>query len=229
MPLNNTTTTFEEERQHLMDAYSQEATSYNALIIGLSGSGKTHVACTARRPIHFDMWDASGAVTPATAFRREMDTGEILVDARWAKEFLRDKRGKADGPRLFPEWTMEMDRRKADGYFDHIGTYVLDSATSLGEAIMNSVQIGEGKGFGVLSQPMWGRSMTVLENVMKELCALPCDVIITGHMEMIQTHNEEGIPIGRPYPIIISLGKKLSPRLPKTFSEVYHLERNHKG
>lgn len=229
MPVGkDTQQTAAEEMARLRDAYTAEEQSYNAMLVGYSGAGKTHAAASARWPIHFDMWDASGAVTLRSAYRKEVEEGNIIVDTRWGKEHLREVRNRPKGPQLIEEWKTEMDRRADMGYFDALGTYVLDSGTSFGEAIMNSIVIGSGKDFGVRSQAMWGKGMEAYENFMKMLCALPCDTIVTSHLEMIQSHNEDGIPVGRPYPVIISLGKRLSPKLPKNFSEVYHLEVDEK-
>lgn len=219
------------EMERLRAAYEETSSSigYNALIVGMPGSGKTFTATSAVGPIHFDTWDPSGHVTLMTQFQDELKSGKILMDRRWQKERKIDVRGKAQGTRLYDTWCGEMDKRLQVGYFDNLGTYVLDSLTSFAGAVMNAVDIATGKPFGERSQPMWGKAMDLVEDQMAMLASLPCDVIVLGHIEYIQSHSADGIPTGRPYPVIISLGKKLSPKLMKTFSEVYLQEVDDKS
>ena len=93
--------------------------TFNLLLLGEMGSGKTFLARTARKPIHIDSFDPGGSKGLEDLIKK----GDIIVDSRYESE-------KPMEPFAFTEWKAVMTSRVREGYFNHIGTYLLDSSTS---------------------------------------------------------------------------------------------------
>ena len=160
---------YKEDRKH---------SSFNLLLLGEMGSGKTFLTRTARKPVHIDSFDPGGA----TNLDDLVESGDIIVDARYQSE-------KPLKPFAFAEWKSVMDARIRNGYFNHIGTYVLDSSTTWSKAIMNDILkkaglAGTSPRFTKDYQPQ----KTAIENAIYEMLDLPCDFILTGHLE---SYNDE--------------------------------------
>jgi len=161
----------EEIKKRYAEDPRQQA--FNALILGEHGSGKTFLLRTARKPVHIDSFDPGGS----KGLRDYIEKGEIVVDARWeAEDPLK--------PFAYDEWRRVMEDRIRMGYFDHFGTYCLDGSTTWSEAIMNKIL----KRAGIAGDPpRWAKDYVPqkieIRNWLKRCLALPCDFILTGHLE----------------------------------------------
>lgn len=147
--------------------------SFNLLLLGEMGSGKTFLVRTARRPIHIDSFDPGGT----KGLRDEIAKGYIIADTRWEAE-------DPENPKMFETWRREFQSRVREDYFNYIGTYLLDSSTFWAEAIMNHIL----KAAGIAgSPPRWSHDYvpqkTEIRNWTRKCLALPCDFIMTGHLE----------------------------------------------
>ena len=159
--------------------------SFNLLLLGESGSGKTSLCATARAPIHFDSFDPGGT----KALMEDVKKGRIIVDSRWESEDpTKPTIPKASGAPgfewAFTVWKAEFERRLKMGYFNHIGTYVLDSSTTWAMAVMNSILAkanipGQAPRFTHDYTPQ----KIEMINMIKKMLDLPCDFILTGHLE----------------------------------------------
>lgn len=146
--------------------------SLNILLLGESGSGKTFLCRTAPGPVHIDCFDKGAA----TNLAKWVETGHVIPDDRWEEE-------DPMNPRVFELWKKEMGNLIKANYFDYIGTYVLDSATTFGEAVMNQIL----KNAGIPGQaPRFTHDFTpqktIVMNWIRALLNLPCNTIITGHL-----------------------------------------------
>lgn len=162
---------FESVKQKYMEDPKKD--SFNALVCGESGTGKTYLARTAKKPVHIDSFDPGGT----KGLRKWIDSGEIIADTRWEKE----DRTK---PSVYRLWKEEMKHRGRIGYYSHIGTYWLDSATTWGEAIMNWVLsqasiAGDIPRFTKDYQPQKYQ----IRNWITKLLAIPCDFVLTAHLK----------------------------------------------
>jgi hypothetical protein len=173
-----------KQAQELANKYKQDRRqqSFNLLLLGEMGSGKTFMIRTARKPVHIDSFDPGGS----KGLEDFIESGDIIVDSRYESE-------KPLKPFAFTEWKSVMDSRIRSGYFNHIGTYVLDSSTTWAKAIMNSILkkaglAGSSPRFTKDYQPQ----KTAIENAIYEMLDLPCDFILTGHLEPFKDEAEGG-------------------------------------
>lgn len=147
--------------------------SFNLLLLGESGSGKTFLSRTARAPVHVDSFDPGGT----KGLLPEIKEGRIIVDTRFECD-------DPMNPKAFELWKKTMQHRIRIGYFDYIGTYILDSATTWSDAIMNQILKAAGiPGKAPRFTHDYGPQKIEIRNWLQTLLNLPCDFILTGHLE----------------------------------------------
>lgn len=158
----------------LSDMYAEDANqnSFNALICGESGAGKTYLARTCRFPVHIDSFDPGGT----QGLRDLILSKDIIADVRWEKDDLKK-------PTAYKEWKKAFEERVASGYFDFFGTYILDSATTWSEAIMSYI-LDQARRPG--EAPKWEKDYTPakleVRNMIQLMLNLPCDFLLIGHL-----------------------------------------------
>jgi hypothetical protein len=182
--------------------------TFNLLLLGEHGSGKTYLARTARKPVFIDSFDPGGT----KCLKDLIETGKVISDTRWESEI-------PIKPFAFPQWLSAMEERKRVGLFDHIGTYVLDSCTSWSKAIMNNIL----KKAGIAgSAPRFTKDYTpqkvAIENSIYEMLDLPCDLIMTGHLEQ---YKDEGAGVIRYRFLTTGKGSIVIPTL---FDEIWVMD-----
>jgi hypothetical protein len=207
--MSEVTLDIKKEFESIREMYVKDAvqTTFNMLLCGEMGSGKSHMCSTGRRPIHVDSFDPGG--TKIKPFQDGIKEGWALIDSRWENE-------DPMNPTVAKEWLREMTRREKMGYFASIGTYVIDSATTWQEALMN-MQL---KSAGVAGQPpRWSHDYqpvkTQIKNIIRRMTKLPCDVILTGHLEV-----EKDETSGKILKRFSTIGKGTA-IIPTLFDEVY--------
>jgi hypothetical protein len=180
----------------------------NFLLYGGMGTGKTTMAVeTSRRPVLVHSFDPGGIVSINPEL---IESGVVLVDTRYEVESPKD-------PKAFKAWDDEFFRLLNGGFFPNIGTYVVDSGTTWSAAAMNEVLKKAGRKAGVPQQNDYLPQMTLLENALKVICSLPCDVVFICHEKADQdavTGKMHAAPL---------LTGKLTTRVPLLFDEIYHL------
>lgn len=154
--------------------------TFNILCLGESGTGKSFLASTARKPVHIDSFDPGGS----KGLRKWISTGDIIVDSQYESEDPRK-------PTAFAEWKKNFDGRYREGYFEAFGTYMLDSATTWSSAIMNWLLnkagiAGEAPRFTKDYTPQ----KVEINNCISKMLSLPCDFIMTGHLELKEDPNQ---------------------------------------
>ncbi len=147
--------------------------TFNLLLLGETGTGKSFLMRTARKPVHIDSFDPGGTKGLVDYIKK----GEIIADTRWESE-------DPMNPTFYPLWKKEMAERQASGYFDALGTYVIDSSTSWAEMIMNDIL----KRAGIAGQQPrftkdYGPQKMLIRNFVRTCLDIPCDFILTGHLE----------------------------------------------
>ena len=146
--------------------------TFNLLLLGEKGSGKSYSARTCRKPVHIDSFDPGGTKN----LKPWIEKGEIIVDTRYESE-------NPNKPTAYAEWKKNWTKRLKAGYFDYIGTYILDTSTTFSDAIINWVMAKDGLAGSVPRFTKDYQPQKIeLRNRIKEMCDLPCDFIMTGHL-----------------------------------------------
>ncbi|MFA6972813.1 MAG: AAA family ATPase [Gallionella sp.] len=187
----------------MYDSQTQQR-SFNALVYSDFGCGKTQLAETCRLPVHTDSFDPGGTKTIRDAIKE----GKILADTRYEVE-------DPMKPTAFELWDKEYHRRKREGYFDYIGTYFLDSATTWSSAAMNVILKKANRLGGPPFQQDYLPAMSMIENAIKDMTTLPCDVILTAHLDVDKDEATGRMFVG---PLFVG---KLKQRIPLLFDELY--------
>ena len=177
--------------------------TFNALIYGPMGSGKTRLAMTCRAPILIHSFDPGGTKT----IRDEIGK-TIFADTRYEQE-------DPAMPSAFAAWDLEYHRLKKAGLFAGIGTYIIDSATTWSAAAMNVVLKKAGRPGGVPFQQDYLPAMVMIENAIKDMISLPCDCILLCHEDVDKDEASGKMFVG---PLFVG---KLKVRVPLLFDEIY--------
>lgn len=196
-----------EYASSVRESYNAERKKVNFLVIGNSGTGKTVLAETCPAPIHIDSFDPGGTVS----IRDEIESGRVIADLSYEKE-------NSKQPWAYSTWARTMHNRFQMKYFDMLGTYVLDSLTTFGEAVMNYVLQKNKNTTGTPNQQDYLHQMNIIRSEIEDLTRLPCNVLVTAHID--STKDELS---GRLYAGLLITGK-LKARLPLYFDEVLYME-----
>jgi len=194
---------------------AQQSQAYNRfLLYGGSGSGKTYSLRTAKKPLFIDSFDPGGSVALADL----VEKGEALVISEYEKEDARR-------PSAFVSWDNAFDKLERANAFSQIGTYVLDSATTWAQAILNEVLKRASRTAGVPQQNDWYPQMVLMEAAIKRILSLPCDVVFICHDDILKDEITGKIMRS---PLLTGKTKK---RIPLLFSEIYYadVKRSSKG
>jgi len=208
------------EAEKLKQMYEDDPRSktYNGIVYGGLGTGKTRSLGTARKPVLIHSFDPGGTIVLEDLIK----TGDVIVDTRFEVE-------DPKMPTSFKEWDEVYHDLKRKGMFDHIGTFAIDSATTWAQCAMfevlrmqgraGDIRAAGGKSGGFLGVPHqndWLPQMAILENAMRDFVALPCDCILTGHDDA----DKDEIT-GQMFVHLMITGK-LQKRVPLLFDEIYH-------
>jgi len=156
--------------------------TFNLLVTSESGMGKTFMMRTARKPVHIDSFDPGGT----KGLRDWIKKGEVIPDTQYENE-------DPMKPTAFASWKANFEARERGGYFDHIGTYVLDSATTWSDAIMNNIlKLAGIPGQSPRYTKDWTPQKIEIRNYIKRMLNLPCDFVLNGHLKM-NTDGEESV------------------------------------
>ncbi len=204
-----------DELKKVRDYYNQDPLQkrFSALITGESGAGKTFILRTARFPIHIDSFDPGGTKCLTNLIR----SGDVIADTQWELE-------DPYKPRVFANWMKAIDIRLRTNYFDMFGTYVIDSASTWGDAIMN-YQLNSQSRAG--EAPKFTKDYTpqkiLMINYIKKLMSIKCDFILTGHLkttEEIVGQTKDGTPLKKTKYRFNTTGKAVI-TIPLQFDEIY--------
>lgn len=187
--------------------------SFNALICGETGAGKTYLCHTARFPCHIDSFDPGGT----QGLRDKIVNRDIIVDSRYENE-------DPLNPKAYREWKNTFLQRVRDGYFNHFGTYVLDSSSMWSVAIMNWILAADRRpGTAPKWEKDYGPQKVEIKNMIAIMTSLPCDFLLMGHLK-----PDKDEVTGKTTYRFMSVGDS-SVTIPMAFSEIYVMMSESKG
>lgn len=179
--------------------------TFNALVYGYMGTGKTTLLGTARKPVLIHSFDPGGEKVLVD----QIKTGEVMVNSSFQNE-------DAKKPTAYRSWEKEFDRlRHMEGFFESIGTYTIDSVTTWSEALMNAILKSNGRAAGVPQMQDYLVQINTLRDAIKLITSVPCDVILTGHVDSEKDEVTGRLTTG------VMLTGKLKEKLPLLMDEVY--------
>lgn len=201
----STVSEFLTSRRAELDALRPAQDSLNILVYGDSGTGKTHLLSTARQPVYIMSFDPGG--TKLHCLQDMARKGQAVLDTTYEKEDMT----KPSAFKAFETNINAMDKAKV---WDSIGTLAIDSFSMLSEVSMNYVVQKEGRaGQGAQLQD-YKLQQHLMQQVLRQCCNLPCDFILTGH---IDTMRDE--VTGRIITSLLTYGKNAI-KVPILFDEV---------
>lgn len=205
-----------EQAKTIRERYAADprSTSFNCVLYGGLGTGKTYSLRTAVAPVYVMSFDPGGSKVLAQRIANHkypdvsISSGNILVDSRFEVE-------DPKRPGAFELWDKEYEVLKRSGFFDNVGTFVVDSMTTWAQCALNLVLKKAGRAGGVPQQNDWFPQMILLENAIRDFISLPCNCILIGHDA--STKDEV---TGKVFKDLMITGK-LVRRIPLLFDEIY--------
>ena len=218
MALQSPTVTSDQFKSYLSELRSKSiqqlaGSTLNALIYGPKGIGKTELLTTCPTPVVVHSFDPGGC----KHLRPEIEAGKILYDDRF----------EMDDPKAPTAWNLWEDTFRgmlAAGTFNDVGTYCIDSLTTMTQALYALLATGKTKkgtelaSDGVLEIKGWNILTTTLADMIKMATALPCHVILNAH----NTKDKEEVS-GKMY-ISLAASPAARVRIPMLFDEYYYMQ-----
>lgn len=179
------------------------------IIIGYSGVGKTHLLRTCPQPAYVDSFDKGGTRGVLDDMISER---KITVDPRWENDSTLN-------PSAFKRWDDNFTRLVRSGFFESVGTYALDSMTSLSDAIMAYVLKKAGRaGKKPDYYEDYPEHHRIIRDSIQMIWSLPCHTILTGHIDTMKD-DVSGAIISS-----LMLPGKSAVKVPIHADEIYILE-----
>lgn len=207
----------------IRDMYKDDLaqSTFNALVLGQVGAGKTTLTGTARKPLYVHSFDPGGTKVyknfnvdnPSRPPRDLIESGEAIVDTRYEGD-------DSSQPVSYKDWERQFNKMRKKGMFEHIGTYVLDSFTTWVLSLKYRILKKKGREEGVMQIHDWQVLGNTVKDIINVMTALPCDVILTGHLT-----TEKDDVSGRIETRLQAI-PSLQTELPMLFDEIYCLVAN---
>jgi len=208
-----------QELEKVRKHYAQDPLQkrFSALVTGETNAGKSYLFRTARKPIHIDSFDPGGS----KCLQDLIEKGDVVVDTTWETEDPFD-------PKVYAEWKKTNEIRLKIGYFDQFGTYAIDSLTTFSQAVMNYQLAGKGDAGSVPQHRRdYNPQKVEIENRIRRLMNLPCDFILTAHLERLEKLKSIDKSTGIRYEEVqyrIMITGKAVMTIPLLFDELYVIQ-----
>jgi len=213
------------EARKIFEAYQQNPTpdTFNLLLLGHSGCGKTSLLSTAKKPVLIDSFDPGG--TKAEMLQPLIEKGDVLVRTFEDDDLLSSDPQKGALVRWRDAYNASLNAK----LFDQVGTYVIDSASTFVDCLSSQILRKEGrmipdmtaassdKLHGLRRQD-YDTFYRMFRNFLGKWLALPCDFILTGHVSK-DVNEVTGALVKR----FLVIGQSAE-KVPPLFDEVWFLD-----
>lgn len=200
------------------------------MLIGPAGTGKTLGECCL--PGRKFIYAFDSTVRETIAGEEGVDFIEFLpshdeadLSVQTLKKGVRDAPRTRVEPKQYVAWEEDWHKRRESNFFADYDWVCLDSMTNFSDLIMARVMFKNGRYGKQPEQADYGAEMTVMRNVMADLTTLPCNVLVTAHVELTKDEYT-----GRVHGQIMFTGKNRI-RIPTKFTDIFatNVEENPKG
>lgn len=204
-----------EEIQRLYEEMMGDQTSLSALLAGIQGSGKSTFSCSGRGPVLLDIFDPKGTVFIHTnpVLKERYENKEIIIRPFWNE----DSKNPTEYNRWYGQWKEDCE----SGFLSLFGTYVIDSGTTMIEAMSNEIRKRKGRGDNLQVQDYIPLYNTVMD-IIKISNSQGCDFIYIAHLLMIQDEVTGEVKAE------LDTYSRLRSKIPKLFTEKYVLQKKNK-
>lgn len=179
--------------------------TFNILVYGDYGTGKSTVLSTCRLPIYVYSFDPGG--TKLKALRDLQDAGLAVLDTVYEQEDMKK-------PTAFKAFDTTHEGMKRSGAYESFGTVAIDSLTTFHMAVMNFILQRENRAGTTPQIQDYLLLQNLLGQTFREFCNLPCDFVLTGHL----TTDKDEVT-GRMITSLLVPGQN-STKVPVLFDEV---------
>lgn len=198
---------FNKHFETMLKKYSEEAVNntFNALLLGQMGTGKTYSLLTAPRPLVLHSFDPGGS-------KSLRDANGNLPEGVYVETFEIED---SNSPTQYMAWERRFNELRRDKFFDNVGTFAIDSITTFTGALMNMI-LKKGNRPGTPPQLQdYMQQMIAIMDIVKVCASLPCNFVAIGH---IVAEKDEVTGRMQTFPMITG---QLKEKLPTLFDEVY--------
>lgn len=184
---------------------------FQLIVFGEFKSGKTRLLSTCKKPVWVDTFDPGGA----QVLRDDVKDGSVIVDDRWCGW------DTAQPHRLYENYLKELNLRVKNGLFGEIGTFCIDSVTTLANVMFPWAEqrvLRQGKTTAAGDadiRSVYGEAQTELFRLFRHVLSQPCDVVVTAHPDAKEEKARQPVS-----PQLI--GRVKAPLV--LFNEIYYLE-----
>ena len=185
-------------------------TAFSALIMGIQGVGKSTFCCTGRLPILLDVFDPRGTlfVHANPELKQLYEEKKILIRPFWNED--------SQNPTEYQRWYEQWQDDCKNNFLSLFGTYVIDSGTTMIEAMTNYVRKRKSRGDNLQVQDYLPLYNTVMD-IVKITSSQGCDFLYTGHLLTVQDEVTGEVKAE------LDTYSRLRSKVPKLFSEKYVL------
>ena len=199
-----------EEIQGMYKEMMGEQVAFSAIVSGIQGVGKSTFACTGRLPILIDVFDPKGTlfIHSHPELKKLLESGQIIIRPYWNED--------SKNPTEYLRWEKQWKEDCKSGFFNQFGTYVIDSGTTLIEAMSNYIRMKKNRTDNLAIQdyiPLYNAMM----DIVKITSSQGCDFIYIAHMVTIQDEVTGEVKSE------LDTYKGLRSKIPKLFTEKYVL------
>ncbi|MCP4393137.1 MAG: AAA family ATPase [Alphaproteobacteria bacterium] len=185
--------------------------TFSAIIMGLSGTGKTRFITTGPKPWLVDSFDPKGTIVLEKNFEKEIQEGNLVIRKFWNED--------SNVPTEHARWEAIHDEDIRTGFLNLFGTYAVDSFTTWLDACANRISVLMKRNRKV--QKLAINDYLIVydhaKDFIKQVSTCDCNFILTAHLQEYMKNDDQKECLIKAY-------SSLRTDIPLLFTEKYVLE-----